>query len=134
MWDEYLRDLLGAGMSPEEASKNVERNRDQLFVDGEPIEGQFIFDVVGDDGVVGSLWLGNRPGSDEWYIYNIVVEADRRGRGLGRSTMEAAEAYVKAHGGHRLGLNVFGPNAVARSLYESMDYQVMAVSMFKDIS
>jgi hypothetical protein len=46
--------------------------------------------------------------------------------------MQAAEQYVTSHGGKRLGLNVFGPNTVARSLYESMDYQVLAVGMYKD--
>lgn len=133
MWREYHHDLLGAGMSPEEAARNVERNREQLFVDGEPVEGQFIFDVLDGDQVVGSLWLGTRPDSQEWYIYEIVVDEPFRGSGRGRSTMRAAEAYVKAQRGSRLGLNVFGPNVVARHLYESMDYQVMAVSMFKDL-
>ena len=134
MWREYHHDLLGAGMSPEEAARNVERNREQLFVDGEPVEGQFIFDVLDGDQGVGSLWLGTRPDSQEWYIYEIVVDEPFRGSGRGRSTMRAAEAYVKAQRGSRLGLNVFGPNVVARHLYESMDYQVMAVSMFKDLS
>ncbi len=134
MWREYRDDLLGAGMSPGEATRNVERNREQLFVDGEPVEGQFIFDVLDGDDVVGSLWLGTKPDSDEWFIYDIVVDAKLRGSGRGRSTMLAAEAYVKANGGSRLGLNVFGPNVVARHLYESMDYQVMAVSMFKDLA
>ena len=41
---------------------------------------------------------------------------------------------VTGHGGKRLGLNVFGFNTVARSLYESMDYKVLAVGMYKDFS
>ena len=57
-----------------------------------------------------------------------------RGKGYGRQTMQAAEQYVTSHGGKRLGLNVFGPNTVARRLYESMDYQVLAVGMYKDFS
>ncbi len=133
MWPEYRRDLLGAGMSEAEATRNVDRNREQLFVDGEPVEGQLIFDVLDGDDVVGSLWLGTKPGSDEWFIYDIVIDERVRGAGLGRRTMAAAERYVVAHGGRRLGLNVFGPNVVARHLYESMDYRVMAVSMFKDL-
>jgi ribosomal protein S18 acetylase RimI-like enzyme len=134
MWVEYHDDLLSAGMTAEEAARNVERNREQLFVDGEPVEGQFMFDVLDDGEPVGSLWLGTRPESREWYIYDIVVDEGHRGKGLGRATMVAAEEYATAHGGSRLALNVFGPNVVARKLYESMDYQVMAVSMFKDLS
>lgn len=133
MWVEYHHDLLSAGMTAEEAARNVERNREQLFVDGEPVEGQFMFDVLDDGEPVGSLWLGTRPESTEWYIYDIVVDEGHRGKGLGRATMVAAEVYATAHGGSRLALNVFGPNVVARRLYESMDYQIMAVSMFKDL-
>jgi ribosomal protein S18 acetylase RimI-like enzyme len=134
MWVDYRQDLLGSGMSDEAADKNIERNRSQLFSNGELVAGNVVFDVLDDDDIaIGSLWLSEAPDSGEWFIYDIVVDEAFRGAGLGRRTMSAAEAYVVAHGGHRLGLNVFGPNLVARHLYESMDYRVMAVSMFKDL-
>jgi hypothetical protein len=41
--------------------------------------------------------------------------------------------YVKSQGGTRLALNVFGPNAVARGLYESLDYKTMTIGMRKDL-
>ena len=47
--------------------------------------------------------------------------------------MEAAEAFVRDRGATRLSLNVFGYNTVARRLYESLDYQVLAVGMYKDL-
>jgi hypothetical protein len=47
--------------------------------------------------------------------------------------MQAAEGYVKSQGGTRLALNVFGLNAVARGLYESLDYKAMTIGMRKDI-
>jgi ribosomal protein S18 acetylase RimI-like enzyme len=47
--------------------------------------------------------------------------------------MFAAEDFVAAHGGTRIALNVFGTNRVARNLYESLDYQVRSVGMFKDL-
>jgi ribosomal protein S18 acetylase RimI-like enzyme len=85
---------------------------------------------------VGTLWLADKKNEEEkdWYVYDIIVNEEFRGKGFGRLTMRAAEDFVKDQGGKRLGLNVFGPNTVARSLYESMDYQVMAVSMYKDFS
>jgi ribosomal protein S18 acetylase RimI-like enzyme len=135
MWVDYRQDLLESGMSADAAEKNIERNRGQLFVDGELAEGQFVFDVFDDDDVaVGSLWLSGATDSGEWFIYDIVINEEFRGAGLGRRTMAAAEAYVTSHGGHRLGLNVFGQNVVARHLYESMGYRTMAVSMFKDLA
>jgi ribosomal protein S18 acetylase RimI-like enzyme len=74
-----------------------------------------------------------RSGTD-WWIYDIVVDPEFRGTGLGRPTLRAAEDYVVAHGGTRIGLNVFGPNAVARHLYDAVGYEVMSVQMMKDLS
>ena len=136
MWAGYPTDLLDAGTTPEDADRNVERNREVLFNGDEPVEGQYFFDVLSDGTIVGSLWLADKknPEAQDWYIYDIGVNEGFRGQGLGRLTMEAGEEFVKSDGGLRMGLNVFGPNAVARALYESMNYQVMAVSMFKDFS
>jgi ribosomal protein S18 acetylase RimI-like enzyme len=136
MWAGYRSELLGAGTTPEDADRNIERNRELLFSGDEPAEGQYFFDVLNDGTIVGNLWLADKknPQAKDWYIYDIAVNEDFRGQGLGRLTMQAAEEFVKSHGGLRMGLNVFGPNTVARALYESMSYQVMAVSMFKDFS
>jgi ribosomal protein S18 acetylase RimI-like enzyme len=92
-------------------------------------------DVIENGETVGALWLADQSSQSQgsWFIYDIVINEAFRGRGLGRKTMTAGEEFVKAHGGTRLALNVFGPNRVARNLYESMDYQTMAVSMFKDL-
>jgi ribosomal protein S18 acetylase RimI-like enzyme len=136
MWVGYREELLGAGMSEEAADQNIERNRGQLFVGDALVEGQYVLDVVENGETVGTLWLSSSSpqNSDEWYIYDIVVDEAHRGKGLGRLTMFAAEDFVADHGGTRIALNVFGPNRVARSLYESLDYQVRAVSMFKDLA
>lgn len=136
MWVGYREELLKAGMSEEAADQNIERNRSQLFVGEALVEGQFVLDVVEKGERVGTLWLSSSSpqNTGEWYIYDIVVDEAHRGKGLGRLTMLAAEDFVAAHGGTRIALNVFGPNRVARSLYESLDYQVRAVSMFKDLA
>jgi GNAT superfamily N-acetyltransferase len=133
MFDDYRKDLIEAGNSSEEAERNIERNRSQLFVGDEPAEGQFIFDVLRGEEKVGTLWLGVRSGTD-WWIYDIVVDEEFRGTGLGRPTLRAAEEYVQAHGGTRLGLNVFGPNAVARHLYDAVGYVVVSTQMIKDLA
>jgi len=134
MWADYRQDLLGAGSTPQDADRNISRNREVLFNGDDPADGQYFFDVLSDDVIVGTLWLADKKDdvAKDWYIYDIIVNEQYRGKGLGRLTMRAAEECVKSQGGKRLGLNVFGPNTVARSLYESMDYQVMAVSMYKD--
>jgi RimJ/RimL family protein N-acetyltransferase len=47
--------------------------------------------------------------------------------------MELAEAEARSHGLHRIALNVFGGNEVARNLYRSLGYAESAVHMAKDI-
>jgi ribosomal protein S18 acetylase RimI-like enzyme len=135
MWADYRTQLLGTGFSSEEASLNIEQNEKALFVDGAPNSDQRIFDVMDDDTKVGSLWLATREeqSAGEWYVYDIMIDEEFRGKGFGRSTMQAAEGYVKSQGGTRLGLNVFGPNAVARGLYESLGYKTMNIGMRKDL-
>ena len=88
-----------------------------------------------DETKVGTLWLATREKrkSGEWFVYDIVINEEFRRKGFGRSAMRAAEDYVKSQGGTRLALNVFGPNVVARSLYESMGYNAMAIEMRKDL-
>jgi GNAT superfamily N-acetyltransferase len=135
MWDSYRKDLLDAGNSPEAAEENIQRNRAQLLVGDELAEGQFVFDVLNGDEKVGILWLAKRPGAvSEWWIYDIVIDEEFRGTGLGRPTLHAAEEFAAAHGATQLGLNVFGPNAVARHLYDAAGYSVKSVAMYKDLA
>ena len=47
--------------------------------------------------------------------------------------MSHAEQFVAEHGGRSLSLNVFGFNDVARSLYRSMGYREVAISMKKPL-
>lgn len=91
--------------------------------------------VIGDDGVVGTMWLGRpRSGSREtWFVFDIEIDKEFRGNGFGRAAMEAAEEWTRERNGTRLGISVFGPNLAARSLYDSLGYEVMATSMFKDL-
>ena len=133
--DQYIAERIKAGENPDEAAKMSEMQFAQLFPDGSPAEGQYVMNVVADEAIVGTLWMG-RPFSgdrDTWFIFDIEIAKDARGRGLGRSTMEAAEEWTRERGGTRVALNVFGPNLIARSLYDSLGYEVLATSMFKDI-
>jgi ribosomal protein S18 acetylase RimI-like enzyme len=133
--EEYIAERIKAGESPDVANRMSDAQFAELFPGGSPAEGQFVMNVVTDDGVVGTLWMG-RPFSgdgDTWFIFDIEISKDSRGRGFGRAAMEAAEEWTRERGGTRVALNVFGPNLAARSLYDSLGYEVLATSMFKDI-
>ncbi len=47
--------------------------------------------------------------------------------------MLLAEAEARSHGMTSLGLNVHGQNKVARSLYDSLGYDVMSLQMKKPL-
>jgi GNAT superfamily N-acetyltransferase len=68
------------------------------------------------------LWIGPHAIGQisAWWVWDIAIDADQRGKGFGREAMPLAEDRVREHGGSTLGLNVFGFNAGGRALYESL--------------
>ncbi len=83
---------------------------------------------------IGHLWLAleKQPGmgGGAW-IYDIEILPDFRGQGFGRALLAAAEAEAAAHGVDSIGLNVFGPNLIARNLYESAGYDISSMQLRK---
>ncbi|MCB9564979.1 MAG: GNAT family N-acetyltransferase [Kofleriaceae bacterium] len=65
------------------------------------------------------------------YLYDLVIDAPARRRGLGRAAMVALEAFAAARGVHTIALNVFGHNAVAEALYRSLGYVAEHTAMAK---
>lgn len=134
--DEYARDLVALGHTSEDAYRQADESMVHSFPSGTPTKDHAVFDVVGDAGVsVGYLWIGPDSSDDAgaWWIWDIVIDADQRGRGLGRTAMLLGEEYAKAQGAHTLGLSVFGFNTGARGLYESLGYETTSVKMRKRI-
>ena len=77
----------------------------------------------------GSRSTRTRP--DSWWVYDVEVDEQARGRGLGRRLMELAEVEVARLGGTSIGLSVFGTNSRARRLYESLGYEPTSIRMRK---
>lgn len=131
----YVEERVAAGEPREQATASSDHQFAILVPDGRPAEGQHVMNAVRDGEAVGQLWTGRPFGSDPemWFVFFVEVDPQHRGKGLGREIMLAAEAWTRANGGRKIGLNVFGPNAVARSLYDSLGYEVMATNMVKDL-
>jgi ribosomal protein S18 acetylase RimI-like enzyme len=77
--------------------------------------------ALDDDERVGICNLGVR-GEDGW-IGGVGVVADRRGQGIGRQLMQAAEEEARGRGVKRLWLEVLVQNAPAIALYEKLGYE-----------
>ena len=132
LWARYRADLLRNGESASEADANIVRNRAAMMPDGRPGPDQHVLEVISDGRAVGAIWLAQQA-QGEWFLYEITIDAELRGRGLGRAAMLAVEAFVRDHGGTRIGLSVFGSNAVAQELYRSLGYSVIASAMRKTL-
>jgi len=74
---------------------------------------------------VGRLWFaeGGEPGERHVYLYAIEIDEGHRGRGVGWRIRMLGSDLVK--------LNVFGGNARARRLCDSLGYAEVAVEMTK---
>lgn len=123
------------GMPRDLAREKAQRDFESLWPDGRPGPDQWLYAVQDDDVDVGYLWLAERDnqGRKVIWIYNIEIDEQHRGRGLGREAMRLAEGEARARGLGRVELNVFGGNEVARNLYRSLGYEESAVWMGKDI-
>jgi ribosomal protein S18 acetylase RimI-like enzyme len=84
---------------------------------------------------VGHMWLGKREqqGRRFFWVWDVFVAEEHRGRGVGRQAMELAEQEARRQGLSRIELNVFGGNDAARSLYRSVGYEEVAIQMGKEL-
>jgi ribosomal protein S18 acetylase RimI-like enzyme len=132
----YIEERIASGEDPDLARRTAVAQTGSLFPGGVPAPGQLVYRVIDDAGTdVGSLWIGphtpDRP--EAFWVWDVAIDESQRGKGLGRAAMRMAEEEARAHGATELGLNVFGHNAVARRLYESLGYETTAVNMRKSL-
>jgi ribosomal protein S18 acetylase RimI-like enzyme len=70
---------------------------------------------------VGSVVVGH-DGHRGW-VYYVATDPDRRGEGLGRAAMAAAEDWLRARGVAKLQLLVREGNAGVLGFYEALGYE-----------
>ena len=132
---EYAAEQVQAGNWPEESAEELGRAETaRLLPEGAQTPGMSFLSAFDGDLRVGYVWLNLEPRiatTGEAWIYDIEVVAELRGRGYGRLLLAAAEDEARRAGATYLGLNVFGTNLVARSLYEGSGYEVKTMQMRK---
>ncbi len=132
---EYADSIRDSGSLPEaEALARSVEDFARILPGGFDTEGHRFwtaYDADGDE--VGLLWLHLRPTSEGLtaFGYDFSVREDLRRAGYGRAIMLAAEAECRTLGVVSVGLNVFGHNLGAQSLYEQMGFEVTATQMSK---
>ncbi len=134
----YANEQVSAGnWTQDEAESRSAEQTDSLLPLGIETPGTLLLIAETPEGVqIGHVWVAlQRPpgsGSRAW-IYDIEIEPEHRGKGFGRALLVAAEEETARHGISKIGLNVFGSNTTARSLYESAGYQVASTQMYKEL-
>ena len=128
------REHVASGQwAPEEALGFAKAQAARLLPDGPRSDQQHLYTIkdAADGAAVGTLWIGMRlkAGLPEAYVYDLVIDEDRRGRGYGRAAMLACATRGRELGASSVGLHVFGHNAVARALYTSLGFTETNVSM-----
>ncbi len=127
---DYADAKARAGIWTHEESAARARAEIQGLVGARPTERghEFYVALDGSGQRVGWLWIGPVPSegasADARWLFQIVVDAPLRGRGLGRALLRAAEERVLASGRAELALNVFRWNTVAVALYRSSGYDI----------
>ncbi len=132
----YAADLAQAMASTlEEAHLRAEQQMREALPNGVDTVDHHLLRVLDDTGApVGVLWVGPHPQRrGAGWVYEIEIDEGRRGEGLGRAAMLAAEGITRDAGWSALGLNVFGHNPRARALYDSLGYEVAATTMTKPL-
>ena len=133
----YAREIAESGAMPAAAAAEKARlDTAQRFSSGLGSPGQVLSRLMAGDQPVGWLWL-NVPVIDgdplmAW-VNDVEVDPGYRGRGYGRAATLLAERQARTRGMTSLGLNVHGQNTTARSLYDSLGYQVMTQQMRKPL-
>ena len=119
-----------AGLSKELAERKTAEDTASLP------EGVEVNALEADDGRrVGTMFFAERRyyGEPRMFLYDLWVDPDERGRGYGRAAMEALEAEARSRGLPVVEFNVWGGNAVARSLYRTLGYEERSVFMGKNV-
>jgi ribosomal protein S18 acetylase RimI-like enzyme len=123
------------GMEREHAAAKAVRDFAAALPEGLETKGHWLYVVEADGQAVGNLWFAERDldGGPTAYLYDVQIDEHARGHGYGRAAMLEFEREAARRGLHHLSLNVFGGNAPARGLYNSLGWAEMAVTMTKHL-
>jgi ribosomal protein S18 acetylase RimI-like enzyme len=133
---EYAADKVRAGQWAE--SEALERSRKEFLADlpqGVQTKDNYLYTLYDGDTAVGLIWMRaylDRP-TKEGFIFELYVDENQRGKGYGKQAMLLIEEKARELGLKAIGLHVFGSNKVARTLYETIGYEVTSVNMSKTI-
>ncbi len=132
----YAENMVRAGFwSPEGAFNKAKQIHANLLPAGVHTKDHlfFVIEDIQNQDLIGIIWLfiDREAEPPSGFIYDLLLQAQFRGRGLGKQAMLALEKKAKELGLASLALNVFEDNTVAKALYTSLGYEVQSSNMRK---
>lgn len=134
--DLEFKSFLTTVKNPDNYTEEELRQKFKEFDEADPLDpresNHKIFLIVSDNGLrAGLIWLCNREPfwrfkQQHVWIYNIHVTTNFRKKGLAKQLMFQAEEWCLNQELDRLALHVLENNTVARHLYESLGYKLVA--------
>jgi RimJ/RimL family protein N-acetyltransferase len=131
---EYAQSHVETGKWPADgALQMATRELAELLPGGRDTPGHAFWTILDEQGAdVGTLWVGPAGSRANYlFIWDIWVEPERRGEGMGTAALQALEEFARSHDVQKIGLHVFGWNTGARRLYERLGFVETDVSMEK---
>ena len=127
----------GEGLTSEDAIKMARDSYQRLLPQGLETPGQFLYTVfeINSNSQVGILWMAKKMNGVKPYtfIYDIELDAENRGKGLGKELMQLVEKETLHLGCASIGLHVYGHNTAAVALYEKSGFETTSRMMKKDL-
>lgn len=127
----YTREVAkAASMSLEAATARTRQQLAGILPEGRMTPEHDFLAILDDRGRrAGTLWVGPRreDATPTFYIYDIVVDRDRRGEGIGTAALLWVESEAARRGLDAISLSVVAHNQGAIRLYERMGYEALVV-------
>ena len=133
---DYADEKVRAGnWPPDDALQRSREAHDKLLPKGLETPNHHLFTIEFDAQPVGRVWLSSDPkaAGGAGFIYDLYVGEPFRRRGIARQALLLLEEEALRLGLKSLALHVFGHNAAARALYETLGYSVTNVNMAKPL-
>jgi ribosomal protein S18 acetylase RimI-like enzyme len=97
--------------------------RDIAFARGKPNSEVLV--KADESGIVAAIMAGHD--GHRGMFYYLAVRPDRRGEGLGRAAVRAAEEWLAGRGVWKINILVRAENAAVRGFYEALGYEINEV-------
>lgn len=130
----YSTALVKAEICDEELAQEKAKSLiDSAWAGGYPNAQHCLYSITLEDRIVGKIWYTPFiPERKMAWLFDIEIDPSFQRKGFGRASLEKMEGYLKDQGINRIGLQVFASNTLAKTLYESLGYQVTGYLLCKN--